>query len=66
VVPPDRRARNRGRRPDSLSKDPVRRNMLGAIIMAAAALTILRYREVSHVMPIGVFGAMLAVVALTV
>ena len=38
---------------------------LGAIIMAAATLTILRRREFSHLVPIGVFGTLLAVVALT-
>ena len=35
---------------------------VGAIIMAAATLTILRQREFSHLVPTGVFGALLAVV----
>jgi uncharacterized membrane protein YphA (DoxX/SURF4 family) len=39
---------------------------LGAIIMVAAAVTVIRHREFSHLVPIGVFSAVLAIVALTI
>lgn len=38
---------------------------LGAIIMAAAALTVVRHREFSHLAPIGVFVVLLIVTALS-
>ena len=34
--------------------------MLGAVIMAAAVLTVLRHREFKHLVPLGVFVALLA------
>lgn len=34
--------------------------MLGAVIVAAAVLTVLRHREPSHLLPLGVFVALLA------
>jgi hypothetical protein len=36
---------------------------LGATIMAAAVLTVLRHRDLSHLMPLTVFIALIAVVA---
>jgi DoxX-like family len=33
--------------------------ILGAVIIAAAALTVLRHREFSHLLPLGVFVALL-------
>jgi hypothetical protein len=36
---------------------------LGAVIIAAAAMTVLRHREFSHLVPLGVFGALIALVA---
>jgi hypothetical protein len=35
--------------------------ILGAVIIAAAILTVLRHREFSHLAPLGVFAALLAV-----
>jgi uncharacterized membrane protein YphA (DoxX/SURF4 family) len=37
--------------------------VLGATIMAAAALTVLRHREYSHLVPIGVYFALIALAA---
>jgi hypothetical protein len=34
---------------------------LGAVIIAAAALTVLRHRELSHLVPLSVFVAVIAV-----
>ena len=34
--------------------------LLGAVIVTAAVLTILRHRELSHLVPLGVFVALLA------
>ncbi len=34
--------------------------MLGAVIVAAAVLTVLRHREFSHLVPLGVFVTLLA------
>jgi hypothetical protein len=39
--------------------------ILGAAIIAAAVLTVLRHREFSHLAPLSVFAALLAVVAFT-
>jgi hypothetical protein len=36
--------------------------ILGAVIVAAAILTVLRHREFSHLAPLGVFAALLAFV----
>jgi hypothetical protein len=33
---------------------------LGAVIIAAAVLTVLRHREISHLVPLGVFAALIA------
>jgi len=38
---------------------------LGALIIAAAVLTLLRHREFSHLVPLGVFAALIAFVAST-
>ena len=38
---------------------------LGAVIIAVAAVTILRRREFSHIAPLGVFAALLALVSTT-
>jgi uncharacterized membrane protein YphA (DoxX/SURF4 family) len=35
---------------------------LGALIIAAAVVTVLRYREFGHLVPLGVFGAVIAIV----
>jgi DoxX-like family len=37
--------------------------VLGAAIIAAALLTVLRHRDFSHLVPLGVFVALMAVVA---
>ena len=34
--------------------------ILGAVIVAAAVLTVLRHRDFSHLVPLGVFAALLA------
>ena len=39
--------------------------MLGAVIVAAAVLTVLRHREPSHLLPLGVFVALLALTELS-
>ena len=39
--------------------------LLGAVIVAAAALTVLRQREFPHLAPLGVFVALLAVAELS-
>lgn len=39
--------------------------VLGAVIIAAAALTVLRRREFFHLVPLALFAAMLALVAAT-
>ncbi|MFD1554705.1 DoxX family protein [Paraburkholderia silviterrae] len=39
--------------------------ILGAVIIAAAALTVLRHRELSHLAPLGVFMVMLALGGVT-
>ena len=39
--------------------------ILGALIVAAAVLTVLRHREFRHLVPLGVFAALLAVVAIS-
>ncbi len=38
---------------------------LGAVIIAAATVTVLRRREFSHTAPLGVFAALLALAAAT-
>ena len=38
---------------------------LGAIIIAAAILTVLRHREFSHLVPLGVFGTVIALAAIS-
>jgi hypothetical protein len=38
---------------------------LGAVIIAAAVLTVLRHRDFSHLAPLGVFAAVIALAALT-
>jgi hypothetical protein len=38
---------------------------LGAIIIAAAVLTVLRHREFSHLVPLGVFVTVIALVAIS-
>ena len=40
--------------------------ILGAAIVAAAVLTVLRYREFSHLAPLGVFAVLLAISAVAV
>ena len=35
---------------------------LGALIITAAVVTVLRYREFGHLVPLGVFGAVIAIV----
>ncbi|WP_131196827.1 DoxX family protein [Lichenihabitans psoromatis] len=37
--------------------------VLGAIIVVAAVLTVLRHRDFSHLLPLSVFGVLLAVMA---
>jgi hypothetical protein len=37
--------------------------MLGIVIVAAAVLTVLRHRDLSHLAPLGLFAALLALVA---
>ncbi len=39
--------------------------LLGTVVVAAAALTVLLYRDFSHLPPIGLFVALLAVAGLT-
>ncbi|WP_028222787.1 DoxX family protein [Paraburkholderia oxyphila] len=39
--------------------------ILGAVIVAAAILTVLRYRDLSHLAPLGVFLVMLALGGIT-
>ena len=36
---------------------------LGALIIAAAVLTVLRHRDFSHLVPLGAFGALIALAA---
>ncbi|QIG97050.1 MULTISPECIES: DoxX family protein [unclassified Bradyrhizobium] len=36
---------------------------LGAVIVAAAVMTVLRHRDLSHLAPLGVFGALIALAA---
>jgi hypothetical protein len=36
---------------------------LGAVIIAAALLTVLRHRDLSHLVPLGVFGVLIALAA---
>jgi hypothetical protein len=36
---------------------------LGAVIIAAAVMTVLRHRDLSHLAPLGVFGALIALAA---
>ena len=38
---------------------------LGAIVIAAAAFTVLRHRDFSHLVPLGVFAALIALAATT-
>ncbi|MBR0758604.1 DoxX family protein [Bradyrhizobium jicamae] len=38
---------------------------LGAVIIAAAVLTVLRHRDFSHLIPLGVFAALIALVTAT-
>lgn len=38
---------------------------LGALIIAAAILTVLRHREFAHLVPLGVFGAVIAAAAIS-
>lgn len=38
---------------------------LGAIIIAAAVLTVLRHREFSHLVPLGVFVIVMALAAIS-
>ena len=35
---------------------------LGAVIIAAAVMTVLRHRDLSHLVPLGVFAALIALV----
>jgi hypothetical protein len=45
---------------------PVSRTLgiaLGVVIIAAAVLTVLRHRDLSHLAPLGVFAALIALVA---
>ncbi|WP_131114887.1 DoxX family protein [Lichenihabitans psoromatis] len=37
--------------------------VLGAVIVVAAVLTVLRHRDFSHLLPLSVFGVLLAVMA---
>ncbi|TGX49122.1 hypothetical protein E5A73_19965 [Sphingomonas gei] len=39
--------------------------ILGAVIVAAAALTVLRHREFSHLAPLGLFAALLVAAGMT-
>jgi hypothetical protein len=39
--------------------------IVGAVIIAAAVLTVLRHRELSHLAPLGLFVALLVLVEVT-
>jgi len=38
---------------------------LGAVIIAAAVLTVLRHREFKHLVPLGVFAAVIALAVIS-
>lgn len=40
-------------------------SLLGTVVVAAAALTVLMHRDFSHLLPVGLFVALLAVAGLT-
>ena len=50
------------RRSDALPASRTAGLALGAVIIAAAVMTVLRHRDLSHLVPLGVFAALIALV----